>query len=102
MGDRAGDGKVQLVDDQDGSAANAGDKIASFGRSLFQHGKDLVDGAKKEAGNVDLKGLAAQAQDKLRNADLGSVAQQAGKAVRGMDTSNLGNIAGAAAGFGFP
>jgi hypothetical protein len=71
--------KLQLVDDK-----NVGDKLASFGRSLFNSGKDLVDKAGKE----------------IQKVDLNKVAETAGKVVK--DNPNLVNVASGALGFGFP
>jgi hypothetical protein len=95
----SGDGKqLQLVDDKNGASEN---KLASFGHSLFQHGKDLVNGVQKQVEHVDVKGLAAQAQEKLSHADLGNMANQAGR-ILGDNKGGLAGIAGAAVGLGFP
>lgn len=90
--------RLQLVGgEQDGE-----NKLANFGRDLLNRGKSLVEGAEKQAQNIDFKGIANSAQEKLKNVDVNSVAKQAGNALKNVDTETAVGIAGTAMGIGFP
>ena len=95
-------GKRLQLAGADHQQQDTGDKLAQFGRDLFHKGKTLVEGAEKQAQNIDFKGIANQAQEKLKNIDVNQVANGAGKVLQNVDGNTAIGVAGTALGFGFP
>ncbi|MBX9568092.1 MAG: hypothetical protein K2X77_04315 [Candidatus Obscuribacterales bacterium] len=105
--------------------SDAGNKLADFGRSLFNKGEKLANDIGKKVQNIDTKELAEgaknignKAKDAVSGVDVDSLSKQAQKfgkdfdvnnaaktaqqVLKGTDLNTVGKIAAGAAGFGFP